>query len=169
MKSILIALSMAIAMPTSMAASPSDVHAAEYRELRNRIAQRNAPINSQLLLQEHIQALSPDSPLQSLSNAARDRFVSSLRFNEAGVTSFSYRDIVNELTYTEAYRLLSLFGAERTLGKIPTLRSAQPEDGLIRDLSRQYNGGGEDDHPGYFCSSRATCSRSSQEICMTGC
>ena len=65
-------------------------------------------------------------------------FAQPLPFNEAGVTSFSYSDIVNEITYTEAYRRLSLVGAERTVGKLPTLRSAQPEDGLSRDLSMQY-------------------------------
>lgn len=130
------------------------------------IAQRNAPINSQVRLQEHIRHLSPDSPLRVLSVPARQRFVASLRFNEAGITSLGYQDIVDELSYSEAYRLLSLFGAERTLGKLPELRIGTSEDEQIRRFARPPM---EDDHMGYACTGRATCSASSQQICMTGC
>jgi hypothetical protein len=169
LKIIIGMLSLALALPISSVAASTDVNPTGHREERNRIAQQNAPINSDLRLQEHLHTLSSDSPLRALSTPARQRFVASIRFNSAGITTFSYRDIVNELTYSEAYRLLALFGAERTLGKLPDLRRVQPEDERIRGLSRQFNGGGEDDHPGYLCSGRATCSRSAQEICMTGC
>lgn len=130
------------------------------------IAQRHAPINSQVRLQEHLQALSSDSPLHALSIPARQRFVASLRFNDSGITSLRYQDVVEELSYSEAYRLLALFGAERTLGKMPLLRIETSEDERILGSLRAAV---EDDHLGYACTGRATCSMSSQEICMTGC
>ncbi|MDX3936708.1 hypothetical protein [Stenotrophomonas sp.] len=130
------------------------------------IAQRNAPINSQVRLQEHLQNLSPDSPLRVLSTPARERFVASLRFNESGITSLGYNDIVGELTYTEAYRLLALFGAERILDNLPKLRMDTSEDQRVRRLARPPL---VEDHLGYACTDRATCSMSSQQICMTGC
>lgn len=130
------------------------------------IAQKNAPINSQVRLQEHLQNLSIDSPLRVLSAPARQRFVASLRFNDTGITSIGYQDIVSELNYSEAYRLLSLFGAERVLGKLPELRVDTAEDERVKNLARPPM---EDDHLGYACTGRSTCSASSQQICMTGC
>jgi hypothetical protein len=98
------------------------------------IAQENAPINSAVQLQEHLQRLSPDSPLRAFSVPARQRFVASLRFNAAGVTTLRYQDIVEELSYSEAYRVLALFGVTRILATLPPLRSETLEDERIRTL-----------------------------------
>ncbi|AHY60727.1 hypothetical protein DX03_19020 [Stenotrophomonas rhizophila] len=98
------------------------------------IAQKNAPINSAVRLQEHLQSLSPDSPLRSFSVPARQRFVASLRFNAAGVTTLRYQDIVEELSYSEAYRVLALFGVTRILATLPPLRSETLEHERIRTL-----------------------------------
>lgn len=130
------------------------------------IAQKNAPINSAVRLQEHLQSLSPDSPLRSFSVPARQRFVASLRFNEAGVTTLRYQDIVEELSYSEAYRVLALFGVTRVLATLPPLRSETLDDERIRTLEGPPF---HEDHYNYACTGPHTCSRSSQDICMTGC
>jgi len=130
------------------------------------IAQKNAPINSAVRLQEHLQSLSPDSPLRYFSVPARQRFVASLRFNEAGVTTLRYQDIVEELSYSEAYRVLALFGVTRVLATLPPLRSETLDDERIRTLKGPPF---HDDHYNYACTGPHTCSRSSQDICMTGC
>lgn len=163
--------SILIAVSFSALAAPSQIEVkarteSDFQIQQLLIAQRHAPINSQVRLQEHIQNLSPDSPLRVLSTPARQRFVASLRFNEAGITSLGYEDIVNELTYRDAHRLLSLLGAERTLEKLPQLRVETLDDEKIRSLARPPM---EDDHIGYACTGRSTCSASSQQICMTGC
>lgn len=131
-----------------------------------RIAQKNAPINSVVRLQEHLQNLSQDSPLRAFSVPSRQRFVQSLRFNESGVTSMRHQEIVEELSYSEAYRVLALFGVTRILTKLPLLRSENADDERIRaSKSPPFH----EDHYRYACTGPHTCSTSSQDICMTGC
>lgn len=55
----------------------------------------------------------PSSPLDRLPAAARQRFLASLVFTEAGLASYQYSDL-QTLSPTEVYRILSLFGAERS-------------------------------------------------------
>lgn len=103
-----------------------------------RIEQRLAPIHDAAQLDDHLRTLSPGSPLSALSEAARQRFIASLRFNEAGLVSFSYQDIQKELSPTEAYRLLALFGAQRTMGLMEGLRARTDEDvGILEKARRQ--------------------------------
>jgi hypothetical protein len=126
-----------------------------------------APIRSEADLASYLESREPDSPLDRLSPAALGRFIDSLTFNENGMTGYRTDDLQAELTAMQAYRILKLFGAQRTT---PLLRgltvktkfdeaimSMKPADSLMMD----YNG--------YRCSSRATCSRSIGDICMSGC
>lgn len=53
---------------------------------------------------------------------SKKRFVESLRFNEKGVTSFTYSDIEAELSASQAYRLLSLFGLESAISSMHKIR-----------------------------------------------
>ncbi|RUL70969.1 hypothetical protein [Dyella choica] len=92
----------------------------------NEIAARLAPIKSIKDLNAYI-ARTPaaDSPLDYLSPEAKNRFISSLQFNGKGITSFSYADLEAELTPSQIYKLLSLFGMQRT---VPFMKGARVVD-----------------------------------------
>jgi len=91
-------------------------------------AQRNAPIHSAEQLAAYMASVPGHSPLEPLSAWGRERFVRSLRFNENGLTTFDYQPLVEELTAAQASRLLALFGAARTVHKLPGIRVVSKED-----------------------------------------
>ncbi len=135
------------------------------------LVRKNAPIHSAVQLAAFLaDTRSAKSPINALSPAAKSRFVNSLRFNETGVTSFYYADIEAELSSSQAYDLLSMFGLQSTLSVMPKLRVSTPEDSQIMSAF------GDAtpfrimaDHENYWCSGRATCSRDVGSICMSGC
>lgn len=130
------------------------------------IDQINAPIHSSAQLDEYLNALESTSPLKALSAPALEKFVSSLRFNESGLVSYRYSDIESELTAQQAYRLLALFGAQRTLGLMSNIRMQSPEDERVIRRVLEIPAA---DHVGYECAGRATCMRSPDRVCMGGC
>ena len=69
-----------------------------------------------------------NSPIHALSPSARMRFLNSLQFNATGVTSFYYTDIETELSSSQAYELLSLFGLQSTISVMKKLRIDTDED-----------------------------------------
>ncbi|GLQ89131.1 hypothetical protein [Dyella flagellata] len=94
------------------------------------IAARLAPIKSIKDLTAYMARTSAaDSLLNLLSPAAKNRFLSSLQFNEKGITSFSYADLEAELTPSQIYELLSLFGIQRT---VPLMKGARVVDDTDR-------------------------------------
>ncbi|HGM6069723.1 TPA: hypothetical protein ACKP39_003444 [Stenotrophomonas maltophilia] len=131
------------------------------------VSLRFAPINSLAQLDAHLAFRSPESPLMLLSDNARKTFVDSLVFTHVGLAGFSYEPIVRELSTSEAYRLLSLFGAQRTIAVLPPLRRDSTLDDVV-SKSVSLNPVVED-HPGYACTGRATCSSFINSICMSGC
>ena len=130
------------------------------------IEQINAPIHTGAQLDEYMHAMGSSSPLSALSAPALERFVASLRFNESGLVSFRYSDIESELSARQAYRLLALFGAQRTLGLMSNIALETPGD---VNVMRSVLEAPAADHPGHECAGRATCSASPQRICMGGC
>lgn len=142
---------------------------AEQRQrLALQVAQRTAPIHSAEQLAAYLQRIPAHSPLEPLSQWGRDRFLGSLRFNESGLTTYDYQPLVEELTASQAARLLALFGAARTLSRLPGLRAVSEDD-----LDAMVLADGLDpvfgDHQDYRCSDRATCVKSDSFICMSGC
>lgn len=160
------------ASPAAIASAASKTPAVDSSESRN-IVLKHAPINSLKQLDDHLRALSKESPLSLLSDAARTRFVTGLRFGEQGLASYDYEPITSELTVSQAYRVLSLFGAQRTLSLLPDLRVSSPEDrnvlGSTDSALFQNPNPVIDDYPGYACAGRATCSESMHSICMSSC
>lgn len=134
-------------------------------------AQQFAPINSQAQLEAELAHLSPLSPLASLSETARARFTRSLRFNEKGLATFNYNPIVEELSASQARRLLALFGVERALPSLPGLRAESEADRTaLQSLKRPLPGHPVlEDHPGHQCVGRANCATSPSFICMSSC
>ncbi|QNH11670.1 hypothetical protein [Xanthomonas sp. SI] len=139
---------------------------------QQKILRKNAPVHSAAQLAAYLAApKGSGSPLDSLSPAARARFVDSLKFNEGGVTSFYYADIESELTGSQAYALLSLFGLQGTLQFMPNIRVDSDSD---REIMRAFGSGTPgiplpEDHNDYWCSGRATCSRNIGSICTGNC
>ncbi len=135
------------------------------------LARANAPINSQLALSTYLASPAAQrSPLNLLAASSKARFLDSLKFNETGVTSFYYADIERELSASQAYELLKLFGLTNTIGPMKGLRIDNAKD---RSVMSAYGSPVTtqlmDDHQFYWCSSRATCSSMSGSWCMSGC
>ena len=87
-------------------------------------------------------ATTPSSPLYKLHPAARSHFVASLVFTPLGLGSFSYEDLAG-LSVADAYRVLSLFGAQSTLSSIPGLTESTDLDRTIAakaQISRNASG-----------------------------
>jgi hypothetical protein len=83
------------------------------------------------------------SPLDYLSPAARRKFLSSIRYNATGITGFHYDGLQRELTVTQAYQVLALFGAQQDVAIIPHLRIATNEDRqTLSRMIRAENAGG---------------------------
>ncbi len=158
---LLSAVSLSISLPAVAGDNVASVSGAE------NVSLMHAPVNSRGRLDLHLIELSPESPLMLLSPLARKQFVDSLVFGDRGLASFSYEPIVSELSAGEAYRLLSLFGAQRAIVHIPGLRKASEADHWVAPAANPNPV--FDDYPGYACSGRATCSESMHSICMSSC
>ena len=106
-----------------------------------------------------------ESPLDHLSAAARERFLASLRFGDKGLTSYSYVELESELSAGEAYRVLSLFGAQHTTSLLKKIRQDSPVDRAIMSapINSPY------DYKDFWCLSKGTCGKSLDYICLSGC
>ncbi|MGV8931574.1 MAG: hypothetical protein ACOH1R_05620 [Luteimonas sp.] len=153
---------------------------------RNEIDNTMAPIRSSAELNTYLQATPvARTPLGRLSSDARRQFVRSLTFNETGLTGFNYRALSGELSASEIYRVLSLFGMQHDTALIPNVRVVTPLDNAImRQVSPQLCPPVEPqshhrplkpqatcatDHMDYQCLSRATCSHANSYICTSNC
>lgn len=58
------------------------------------------------------------SPLDALSERSRKLFVESLVFTDQGLGSYRYRELEAELSPRQAFELLSLFGAQKTVAQL---------------------------------------------------
>ena len=90
----------------------------------------------------------------------------SLIFGQNGLASFDFRDIRNELTATQAYRLLALFGVQRSTPAIPGLKVKTRADELILLLKPDAQSLRATDYQDYKCESRATCAPAIGLICI---
>jgi hypothetical protein len=138
-----------------------------------------AQIKSENDLQNYLQTQGfSQSPLDALSPPARQRFLTSLQFNERGLTSFEYRDLEEELSASQIYRILSLFGAQHDAAIMKHARVVSPVDQQILDSSFHTNGfgglggfGGIGDHSDYKCDrlNPHTCTSDINSICTSNC
>jgi hypothetical protein len=141
------------------------------------IAFELAPVKSQQTLRAY-QSITPEvlSPLGKLSASARAEFLSSLTFNEKGLTGFNYRVLEDELTPSQAHSVLALFGAQRLTTLLKGARvETETDQKLLKGSQAKsiFNPWGDGDEGGnekeYYCSGRATCSYSPANICMSSC
>lgn len=145
-------------------------------ELQRRINFELAEIKTKEALIEK----SKNNPtLNQLSQSALDRFVESSKFNKSGLVSFNYLTLESELTPTQIYKLLSLFGKQHVTYLMSNARVESAVDALILnsapyDIVKSISDPGvapdiPNDYKDYRCVSRATCEYSLRHICMSGC
>ena len=110
------------------------------------------------------------SPLSALSSGARERFLSSITFGAKGISGFHYADLQSELTASQMFDVLRLFGVQKDVAIVPNVRVDTPADQrVIRSfpfIAKPIDGG---DYRDYRCASRATCSQSPGDICTSNC
>jgi hypothetical protein len=60
--------------------------------------------------------------------------LASVRFGQAGISGYSFEELARELTVSQAYQILALFGVEANVSVIPHLRVVTPWDAeLLRN------------------------------------
>lgn len=102
------------------------------------------------------------SPFDALGERSRKLLVESLVFTDQGLGSYRYREIETELTPRQAYELLGLFGAQRTVGYLRFSRGSAAERAAVAKLAPIFR----EDHRGYRCTPPATCVVASDHICI---
>jgi hypothetical protein len=169
--------------PQSIRSQPASISMSKVQAqdaMRGEVALRLAPIRSLSDLHDYMAAHARTrTPLDALSPTAKRVFLDSLSFNEKGVTSFNYAILEDELTASQAYKILGLFGVERLTSKLHNARVVSDTDRLIMsNMSVQpatCGGGGTTtstgmcDHDDYRCISRATCMSAMSMICTSNC
>lgn len=191
MSSVLFGAFLAI-VATSQASEPrkplttGNLIALDVALLQRDLASLGAPIKSERSLRRHLSVGLTESPLRFLSKPALNRFVESLRFNENGLTTYRYADLESELTPTQIYQVLALFGQQHQArfmkgarittaldqeimqGSIPGVVSGSSDDCDVlsptQPLDPQCGG-----HKNYRCSSPGTCAPSDTLICTDNC
>jgi hypothetical protein len=105
----------------------------EAHRAQQRIERTTAPVHNKAQLAEFLaSSKATNSPLKYLSPEARDRFVGSLKINDqVGLRSFYYVDIEKELSASQAYELLSIFGGQGALETLSGLRGESPADKAV--------------------------------------
>lgn len=140
----------------------------------------SAPIHSHSELAQYLNNHRNDShaPLDALPPKAKKRFLGSLRFNNRGLTTFSYADL-RYLTAFQVYKILSLFGVQRdtsmTDARIVThidetimTAPANPLTMICFDFGGGHGGPGGD-RKDYKCVGEGSCFRSRAYICTQNC
>lgn len=79
------------------------------------------------------------SPLDALSDDAKRRFIGDLVFGNGGVASFNSAVLTSELTPTESYSILALFGLQDA---VVHMRHKKVETSLDAALNRSCGAGG---------------------------
>jgi hypothetical protein len=128
-------------------------------------------IRSQSDLQRYLSTTATSgSPLGALSSGARERFLSSITFGASGISGFRYADLQSELTASQIYEVLGLFGVQKDVALIPNVRVRTAADRrLIKAFSTMSEHAHGTDYRDYRCASRATCSASPGDICTSHC
>lgn len=135
------------------------------------VAMKLAMIKSEGDLHRYISSSPREvSVFSAMSRADFDIFVSSLTFNDRGLTGFDPTSLRN-ISPSEVYKILSLFGMQSGTSKI----GAVPNSDLDRDLNVAPLGIGGGDSSvidfleGYRCEGQHTCRESQRAACTSNC
>jgi len=134
-KSLLIALGFAVAVSQVVSAEEGvtknnqlDLDVVQLDTIK-KLAWEFAPVKTSDALVQNTQM--KDSPLNLLSDDAKNRFIKSVTFSENGVTGFRFSDLEEELTPSQIYRVLSLIGVQHITANFDKARVETPTDLLI--------------------------------------
>lgn len=145
MKSTMIGLKiiaiLVLSLSTALFASASDKDPSEKESLENlkafiinqadidrQLAWKIAPVKTE---EDLYALLRTENPLDLLSPDAKERFIQSLVFRPTGLGSFYVTDLKAELTVTEIYEVLALFGQQEFAKKMTTARVETNLDALL--------------------------------------
>ena len=107
--------------------------------------------------------------IDKLSPKSRARFLASLTFSDKGLSGFDYTVLVNELTATDIYRILELFGQHHITSTLHGVRVDSSTDKLIMSMSKDPLMKLRADHADMQCVSRGTCGPLTRYICTSNC
>ncbi|WP_052749074.1 hypothetical protein [Arsukibacterium ikkense] len=166
----------------------SDLSGADSAKLNqlweNTVSHQLAPIKST----KDLYKLDSNKSWESLTEYAKNTFVESLVINDKGLAGFNYAVLEAELTVSEIYSILSLFGAQR-LASLMTDAIVESETDVLLLNNPQYrksqktdlsepggyqimNGGGvvsKSDQKGKYCHDAGQCLDQDGAICTTSC
>lgn len=141
-----------------------------------------APVKSSIDLNGYLLTTpAKSSPLSKLTQRAQQRFIDNLTFNEKGLTGLNYADLEAELSVSEIYQVLALFGKQHLVTHMKRARMLNAIDRAIiatnvSNIAKQKTefaqlqsfdqNSDETDYPDMACTGRATCSRSIGSICI---
>lgn len=95
-----------------------------------------AKIKSSADLARHLRMVPlKSSPLGQLSDAGRKSFLSSLTFNASGLTGYRYADLEAELTPTQIFNVLALFGTQHNTPLFKNAKIKTRQDQLVSKVS----------------------------------
>ncbi len=149
-------------IPTQVSMHDVDAEQARLRAIDFEMA----PIKSDADLATYLRTAGEESPLMALSPGARERFLASLAFNENGLVGYNYEELGRELEASDAYRILALFGAQRTTHLVgASIRTDADRAAAAKPGVPQLRA----DHEGFRCLGGHNCFETPLFICMTGC
>lgn len=129
-----------------------------------------AQLRSSAEVYRHLASRDTTSPLRLLSKPALARFVDSLVFSERGLASFRTDDLAAELTVSQAYQVLALFGQQTSILSVADAKIRTNADIIILDEANWcHNCHGEEFLEGYYCEGPGTCRKSSRHACTGNC
>lgn len=112
--------------------------AEEQRRLEAQIAFENAPIKTREDLIKYLQDTRPANPLMLLSEEARGRLLDTLIVNEDGeISSLWIADIRTELSPSQSYKVLSLFGNQDVAPRVNNGQINSSMDAMIASLKNR--------------------------------
>jgi hypothetical protein len=172
-KSTILVLAVMIAFAPAITVQAGDVTRGDrlIKERGRELAFLLAPIKTKEDLDRYLEELrqNPEarSPLNLLSPAAHDRFLNSLVFTEQGLGGYQYDDLQAQLTASQIYRLLTLFGAQHTTPLIKGARIENRADQII--MGNEFAPEQPTDYKDMECVSHATCGPRLTYICLSTC
>jgi len=119
LKTLCLAGSIMLASMTSHAQVNPSAAAIERQQNIEAITRQLAPIDTREDLVRYLNNNDPRNPLMKLSAAARQRLLDTVTVNDEGqISSYWIDDIRSELSPSEAYRVLALFGHPQNASKL---------------------------------------------------
>lgn len=131
------------------------------RELAATLAPVKNRAQLEAYLREHRGA---SSPFHGLRPASLQRFSGSLAFNDRGMSSYDYTPLRRELTASQIFRILRVFGVEDSASRIPGMKVRSHADRLVVETHLRHSG-----HHDMYCVASGSCAPRTGWVCTNHC